>query len=303
MSAVEELEEVLAEGTARARRGALGAGLVVAAGVGGAALAGALEPARYAGVLHTLGTLLADSLPPDFSRWRSWGCPLADTLAMSLGGTALGALGALVVAPLAGRSEGRRLLGPLVRLGLHGLRAVPGILWGVVFVAAVGFGPLPGMLALATHSVGTLGRLYAEAIEQVDPGPAHALEAQGVSRLDVLRFAVLPQVLPRLADATFYRWEHDLRAAMALGLVGAGGLGLELSTAFHLFEYREAAALVIVVIGCVGVLEALAAWVRRRLTGAVRPAGRSDMDFRFGGPTESRIVAVTASSGRRPSCL
>lgn len=266
MSAEADVDQVITLGDTLARRRVLAAGLWSAAALGALAFAGAFELGRYAGALRTVAALVGDSLPPDFSRWRSWVRPLFDTLAMSLGGTALGALGALTVAPLAGRRGAGRRLGRAVRLGLDVLRSVPGIIWGVVFVAAVGFGPLPGVLALATHSVGTLGRLYAETLEHVTPGPGLALEAQGLSRLGVLRFAVLPQVLPRLADATFYRWEHNLRAATALGLIGAGGLGLELSTAFHLFEYREASALIAVVVIWVGLFEALAAWARGRLS-------------------------------------
>ncbi|KAB2850994.1 MAG: ABC transporter permease subunit, partial [Sphingopyxis terrae] len=132
------------------------------------------------------------------------------------------------------------------------------------FVAAVGFGPLPGVLALGVHSTGMLGKLFFEAIEHVDPAPGAALRAHGASRIGVFRFAILPQALPRLADAVVYRFEHNLRAATTLGLVGAGGLGLEIVTAFHLFEYREASALIIVLLGLVTAVNFLGAAVRRR---------------------------------------
>lgn len=108
------------------------------------------------------------------------------------------------------------------------------------------------------------GKFFAETLEHVEPGPGNALRSQGVSRLGVLRFSVLPQILPRLVDVTLYRWEHNIRAATTLGVVGAGGLGLEIVTAFHLFEYREAAALILVLLALVAGINLLGGVVRAR---------------------------------------
>ncbi|WNV05239.1 phosphonate ABC transporter, permease protein PhnE [Candidatus Methylospira mobilis] len=227
--------------------------------------AGVFDPERYRDALATIVTLLGDSLPPEFARWKHWGRPLLDTLAMSVSGTALACFAALPLALAAARNTGPAWLGGVVRLFLNMLRSVPGVIWGVMFVAAVGFGPLPGVLALACHSTGMLGKLYAEILEHVDPAPGNALRSQGVSWLGIARFAVLPQILPRLLDITFYRWEHNVRAATVLGLVGAGGIGLEIMTAFHLFEYREALALIIVLWGLVTLINAGGAQIRTRL--------------------------------------
>lgn len=157
-----------------------------------------------------------------------------------------------------------------VRVLLNAMRSIPGLIWGVLFVAAVGFGPLPGIFALACHSTGVLGKFYSEIFEHVDRAPGEALRSHGVSPLGVFRLSVWPQVLPRLMDATIYRWEHNVRAATTLGVVGAGGLGLEIVTAFHLFEYREAAALVLVLVllALVTLLNGASAWLRRRFLGA-----------------------------------
>lgn len=133
---------------------------------------------------------------------------------------------------------------------------------------AAGVGPLPGIFALACHSTGVLGKFYSEIFEHVDRAPGEALRSHGVSPLGVFRFSVWPQVLPRLMDATIYRWEHNVRAATTLGVVGAGGLGLEIITAFHLFEYREAAALVLVLLVLVTVLNGVSAGLRKRFLGA-----------------------------------
>lgn len=259
-----ELAAVLADGRRRAVTGAATMAALVAAIVAAFAYAGAFDLERYRGAVTTILTLAGDSVPPDFSRWPLWGRPLLETLAMSVAGTVLGCLAALPLGTLAARTIGPVWCGAPIRLFLNTLRSIPGLVWGVIFVAAVGFGPLPGVFALACHSTGMLGKFYAEILEHVDPGPGDALRSHGVSRLGVLRFSVLPQILPRLVDVTLYRWEHNVRAATVLGVIGAGGLGLEIITAFHLFEYREALALIIVLLGLVTVITLAGARVRAR---------------------------------------
>ena len=259
---------ILADGRRR-QMGSLLAVLTVALALGLAfAHGGAFQLHRYAEAVPTILTLTADAMPPDFSRWRQWGGPLLDTLAMSVAGTALGAACALPLGMVAASNVVRQpWLGGTARLLLNLLRSVPCLIWGVAFVAAVGFGPLPGILALATHSTGMLGKFFAETLEHVEPGPGDALRSHGVSRLGVLRFSVLPQILPRLVDVTAYRCEHNVRAATTLGVVGAGGLGLEIITAFHLFEYREASALILVLLGLVTLISLLGAHLRARFLG------------------------------------
>lgn len=225
--------------------------------------AGTFDFPRYRDALPTILQLAADAYPPDFSRWAQWGRPLLDTLSMSVAGTCLGLLAALPLGGLAARNIGPQWIGGAVRLALNAIRSIPGLVWGIIFVAAVGFGPLPGILALACHSTGMLGKFCAEILEHVDVAPGNALRAQGVSPLGVLRFSVLPQILPRLVDVTLYRWEHNLRAATTLGVVGAGGIGLEIITAFHLFEYREACALILLLLGLVSLINVLGGSLRR----------------------------------------
>lgn len=239
--------------------------LMVIGGVFAAALqTGALDKTRYEEMLPTLWTLMQDAWPPDFDRWPKWGKPLLDTLTMSIAGTAGGILGALPMGLLAARGNVPEPIRQLTLLLLNTIRAIPSILWGIIFVAAVGFGPLPGVLALACHSTGMLGKFFAEIFEHVDRAPVEALRSQGVSTIGQVRFGVLPQVLPRLIDVAAYRWEHNIRAATTLGVVGAGGLGLEIITAFHLFEYREALALIGVLLVLVTLVNVLGAAIRRR---------------------------------------
>jgi len=231
--------------------------------------AGALDMARYHDVGRTIWILAGDAMPPDFSRWRNWGKPLLETLSMSVAGTALGLGLAIPLGALAARNVGPRWIGTPILVFLNTLRSIPGLVWGVIFVAALGFGPLPGIMALSCHSTGTLGKFCAEILEHVDQSPGNALKSQGVGRLGVFRFAVWPQLLPRLMDATLYRWEHNLRAATTLGVVGAGGLGLEIITAFHLFEYREALALILVLLALVTLINFFGTWLRGKLVGGL----------------------------------
>lgn len=262
------LAAIFADGRRRGRNHLLHTVLGVAVVMAAFAYAGAFDVQRYVGALSTIAQLAAEAMPPDFSRWPKWGKPLLETLAMSVAGTALGAAAALVCGSLAARNVVRaRWLGDPMRLFLNLLRSIPGLIWGVMFVAAIGFGPLAGILALATHSTGMLGKFFAETLEHVESGPGDALRSHGVGRLGVLRFSVLPQILPRLVDVTMYRWEHNLRAATTLGVVGAGGLGLEIITAFHLFEYREASALIIVLLALVTLINVAGARLRGRFLG------------------------------------
>ena len=259
-----ELASILIE----RRRQRMKLGLSALAGLAGIILAlylaGIFDLARYRDAHRTIGTLLADAMPPDFSRWRTWGKPLVETLAMSIAGTAIACIFAFPLSTIAARNTGSPWIGRIVRLLLNTFRSIPEVVWGIACVAAVGFGPLPGALALAFHSTGMLGEFYAEMLEHVDPAPGDALRSQGLSWLGVMRLGVLPQILPRVVDVSLYRWEHNVRAAIVMGVIGAGGIGLEIMTAFQLFEYREALALIIVLLALVTAINAIGGRVRER---------------------------------------
>src|SRR5919201_1183563 len=134
------------------------------------------------------------------------------------------------------------------RILLNALRSVPELIMGIIFVAAVGFGALPGVLALGLHSVGMVGKFFAEAIEHVDEAPVEAARAAGATPLQVLYHAVLPQVLPQFADVSIYRWEYNFRASTVMGMVGAGGIGFELMGSLRIMQYREVCAIMLVIL-------------------------------------------------------
>ena len=229
-------------------------------------ITGFFDAARFAEGIPALAQLFSEMIPPDFSRWQHWLRPLLDTLAMSIAGTILAVILSLPLALLAApNTTPYPALGYVARLLLSFLRSVPELILGIIFVAAVGFGALPGVLALALHSVGMVGKFYAEAIEHVDPRPLEAARAAGATRIQVITHAVLPQVLPQMADITIYRWEYHFRASTVLGIVGAGGIGFELIAALRLISYDQVAAILITILACVVVVDSLGAALRKRL--------------------------------------
>jgi phosphonate transport system permease protein len=227
---------------------------------------GFFDLGRYArGAEGMVQIVFREGLPPDFRRAAAWVRPLVDTVAMSVAGTALcvvlsfglGFLGARNTTP-------HPAVYAATRMVLNGLRAVPELILGILILACVGLGILPGILALGLHSAGMVGKFYAEAIEHADPAPIEAVRACGGSDLQVLWHGVLPQVLPRMADVSFYRWEFNFRASTVMGMVGCGGIGFELHAALNLMEYREVTALLLVVLACVTLVDTLSSAVRKR---------------------------------------
>lgn len=227
---------------------------------------GFFDAQRFIEGAPAMQQLGSEMIPPNFERWRHWIMPLRDTLAMSVAGTALTVVLSLPLALLAApNTTPHPAIGRLLRIVLAAFRSVPEIILGIIFVAAVGFGALPGVLALALHSTGMVGKFYAEAIEHVDPKPMEAAVAAGASRFQVIMHSVLPQVLPQLADITIYRWEYHFRASAVLGIVGAGGIGFELMAALRLIKYDEVSAILLSILACVIVVDSIGTALRRHL--------------------------------------
>lgn len=259
-------DAILADERRTAIRGAALMAMICAACLLSLWATGFFDAQRFAESGPAIGLLASEMVPPDFSRWQSWLRPLADTLAMSVAGTALAVVLSLPLALLAApNTSPHPTVYFVVRTLLAFLRSVPEIILGVLFVAAVGFGALPGVLALALHSVGMVGKFYAEAIEHVDPKPLEAARAAGATPLQVILHAVLPQVLPQITDVTIYRWEYHFRASAVLGIVGAGGIGFELMAALRLLNYDQVSAILLSILACVVIVDSVGAYLRRSL--------------------------------------
>ena len=220
--------------------------------------------------LSSMGRFLAEFMPPDFSApfVRSVAAAAWETLAMSALGTLLAAAGGVLLAlPAARLHEGDSARGRApARLLLNALRAVPELVWAALLIIAAGLGPFAGTLALAVHTTGVLGRLFAEAIENAPPGAAAALRAQGCGTVRVFLYATLPQVLPQLMSYSLYRWENNIRAAAVLGVVGAGGLGQMLSFHMGLFQMQKTATVLIAMLLLVALVDVISFAWRRGLT-------------------------------------
>jgi len=218
---------------------------------------------------RSMGRFVGEFYPPDLSApflhkvlVGTW-----ETLAMSALGTLLAAVGGLLLALPASRlHEGDAAISRApTRLLLNALRSVPELVWAALLLIAAGLGPFAGTLALALHTAGVLGRLFAEAIENAPRGPGDALRAQGVGNGRVFLYATLPQVLPQLMSYTLYRWENNIRAAAVLGVVGAGGLGQLLSFHMGLFHMGKTATILGAMLALVALVDALSFAARRRM--------------------------------------
>ncbi len=220
--------------------------------------------------IASMGRFVREFFPPDLSAafvakvvTGTW-----ETLAMSAVGTALAAAcGALLALPAArlhaGDSAHTRTV---ARWLLNALRSIPELVWAALLLIGAGLGPFAGTLALAVHTTGVLGRLFAEALENAPPEPGFALRAQGVSDLRVVLYATLPQVLPQLVSYTLYRWENNIRAAAVLGVVGAGGLGQLLAFHMGLFHMQKTCTILAAMLLLVTLVDLLSYAARRALT-------------------------------------
>jgi phosphonate transport system permease protein len=176
--------------------------------------------------------------PPDWEYTRLILEPTLETVEIAIWGTLLGILLGVPLGLMAARNISPHLVVyGTARFMLNSLRGVSELVFALIFVSAVGLGPFPGILALALHNAGMLGKFYAEAIESIDPGPMEALEATGASWLQIIVFAIIPQVIPHFVTYNMYRFEVSIRAATVLGLVGAGGIGFHLISSIRLFDY------------------------------------------------------------------
>ena len=213
-----------------------------------------------------MADFLSRAMPPDFSKVGEAAWPALETVDIALFGTTAAVILALPLAVLAARNTTpARPFYALARGIIALCRSVPDLVWALLFVTAVGLGPFPGALAISVHSIGMLGRLFAEVIEDMDMGPPEALTMTGASRLAVFSHAVVPSVLPSLLGIALYRLDENIRASLVLGFVGAGGIGFQLLTAMNLFQYRTVSLLLVVTFVIVIVAERLSAWLRTRV--------------------------------------
>jgi phosphonate transport system permease protein len=216
--------------------------------------------------VHGMADLIWRAVPPDFSKLSSAAWPTLQTIDIALFGTFVGIILAVPLALLAAANmTPSRLAYYAARAVIGFTRAVPDLVWALLFVTAVGLGPFPGGLALGVHSVGMLGRLFAETIEQMDMAPIQALQLTGARRIQVFSHGIIPSILPSLLGISLYRLDENIRSSLVLGFVGAGGIGFQLLTAMNLFQYQEVSLLLIIIFVIVLGAERISAALRERL--------------------------------------
>jgi phosphonate transport system permease protein len=206
-----------------------------------------------------------------FWGWHRWGRLLFDTLLIAWLGTVFGTIAGFCLCFVAAenltKSRGLRFV---ARRFLEACRTVPEIVFALIFVVAFGLGALPGVLALAIHTAGAMGKLFAEVVENIDMNPVEGASASGATWTQIVRFAVVPQVLPNFASYSLLRFEINVRGAAVMGFVGAGGIGQDLVESIRKFHYSDVSAILLIIIATVMAIDLLTERLRHRLIGSLR---------------------------------
>jgi phosphonate transport system permease protein len=225
--------------------------------------------AKFVNGLGELASAAWMMLPPrGFEYLPEFLHALAQTVAMAFMGTFIGAVLAVPLAIFAARTTFPvRILQFGFRRFADSLRSLDHLIWALVFVRAVGLGPLAGMMAIAIVDLGTLIKLYSEAIDNIDKGPIEGVRAAGGSRLDEIRYGLLPQVVPNMLSAALYMWESNTRSATILGIVGAGGIGYYLADRLRVYEWGQTSLIIILIVAAVYLIDFVSSSVRGKLIG------------------------------------
>jgi phosphonate transport system permease protein len=204
-------------------------------------------------------------LRPNFREWQAYGWEMVETVQIAVWGTALAVFFGVPFAILASANVCPQWIVQPVRRLMDAFRAINEIVFALLFVVAVGLGPVAGVLALAIHNIGIVAKLFSEAVEAIDPRPVEGIRATGASRLQEVIFGVVPQVMPLWSSYTLYRFETNVRSATVLGIVGAGGIGHSLYENVRSFQYSETAAIIIIVVLTVMLIDMISSRIRKLL--------------------------------------
>lgn len=225
-----------------------------------------MSPERLQRGAVNLARFLGQAMPPDFGNWYGIADAMWETLNIAIVGVTFGCLFSIPLAILAASNTSpNRTVRTVARLVIAVSRTIPDLIWALIFVVAVGLGPLAGILAIIMDTIGFAARFYSERFEEVQKGPSEALTSTGAGRLSVIMGAILPESFASMTATSLFSVEKAIRSAVTLGLVGAGGIGVELSTAMRLFRYDDAAAIILVVLVAVIGFEQLSSSIRKRV--------------------------------------
>ncbi len=242
------------------------------------ALALEIRPGRLGGI-GNLFQILGEAIPPDTTLVGVAVEAIVETLQIAFLGTAMGTVLALPLGLLGARNIFGRGVTVPARVVLAGIRTLPALLWAVLFVVAVGLGPLAGVLAAGVYTVGYLGKLQYESIEGMDPAAIHAVGSAGASRVQLIRYVVLPESANHILSQILFMFEHNVRASSIFGFVGAGGIGFYIANYLTVFRYQSVLTLLLAVFVTILVIDYLSVLVRDRFlvpsrSSAARPRRR-----------------------------
>ncbi len=226
-----------------------------------------VDLARLVTGLPKLGHWLAQAWPPKLEELPLFLQRMAETIAMAAIGTTAATLLAIPMAVLASRNitPFPKLYLP-ARWFLNALRGIDSFVFALLFVAAVGLGPFAGVIGIALHTWGSAAKFFADHIENAQMGPLEAVRTTGAGRYTAILYALLPDVLPVLLSTTLFWWEFNVRASTVLGVVGAGGIGLELKNSMDLLDFSRLFTIIALILIVVTLLDQFSGWLRRRLT-------------------------------------
>ncbi len=210
-----------------------------------------------------MALLLEDFLTPNFRYWRSYLELMLESVQMAVWGSFLSILLGIPFGLLSSTNLAPSWIVFPVRRLMDAFRAINELVFALIFVAAVGLGPLAGVMALTIHTTGTLAKLFSEAVEAIDPRPVEGIRATGASRLQEVVYGVIPQVLPLWISFSLYRFESNVRSATVLGIVGAGGIGMSLSESLRGFDYASGAAILLIILITVSLFDIFSSLLRK----------------------------------------
>lgn len=211
-----------------------------------------------------IGTYAMEFFPPNFADWRIYLREMVVTVQIAVWGTLLAVIAAVPAGLMSSANVAPRWVYQPMRRLMDACRAINEMVFAMLFIVAVGLGPFAGVLALAVHTTGTLAKLYAEAVEAIDPRPVEGIRATGANKLVEIVFGIIPQVMPLWLSFTLYRFESNVRSASVVGMVGAGGIGVVLFEVIRGFQYAQTCAVLILLVVTVSLIDLLSARLRER---------------------------------------
>jgi len=212
------------------------------------------------------GDILSRMLPPDFSNLRELIYAMFETIEIAFLGTFIAIVLSIPLGLFSARNLAPNYFVYLVcKTVVIFFRAIPEFIIAMILVIAIGFGAMPGVLALGLHTMGFLAKFYAEDIEHINKGPIDALKSSGATKSQIISFGVIPQILPSFVANNLYILDRNVRMATMLGIVGAGGIGYELQSSFRMFEYERVSAIIILIFVTIFLIDHLSAFIRSKI--------------------------------------